>query len=91
MSMEEIFGVGTLNVLTFIGGLMLSIIGYFLRNTMNELKEVKEVAFDTKVKVKVLENDYLNKIEALNKKFDLLADNIKELNQNIQKLNDKIK
>ena len=82
---------GVIEILTGIGGMMLGIIGYFLKNTMAELKDVKEVAYDTKIKVKVLENDYLNKIEQLNQKFDLLAENLKELNKNIQKLNDKIK
>lgn len=89
--MEDILGVETLNILTFVGGVAVSIIGYFLRNTMNELKEVKEIAFDTKVKMEVLENDYLNKIENLNTKFDLLAENIKELNKNIKELSEKIK
>jgi peptidoglycan hydrolase CwlO-like protein len=82
---------GTLEVLTFIGGLMLTIIGFFLKKTMNELENVKEVAYDTKVKVKVLENDYMNKIEALNNKFDSLAESIKELNVSIKELNNKIK
>jgi peptidoglycan hydrolase CwlO-like protein len=80
-----------IELLTGIGGLMLAVIGYFLKNTMAELKDVKEIAYDTKVKVKVLENDYLNKIASLNEKIDVLGDTIKELNKNIQKLNDKIK
>lgn len=80
-----------IEILTGIGGLMLAIIGYFLKRTMEELKEVKEVAYDTKTKVKVLENDYLNKVTMLNQKFDLLAENIKELNSNIKELTQKIK
>jgi flagellar capping protein FliD len=80
-----------IELLTGIGGLMLAVIGYFLKRTMEELKEVKEVAYSTSTKVKVLENDYVNKVQQLNDKFDLLAESLKELNKNIQKLNDKIK
>ena len=56
-------------VLTGMGGIMLAVIGFFLRQTMRELKEVKQVAYTTKSKVEVLENDYLNKIE---EKFNAL-------------------
>ena len=77
--------------LTGIGGVMLTIISYFLRQTMNDLKTVMEVSFDTKTKMQVLENDYVNKVQQLNDKFDLLSESLKELNKNIQKLNDKIK
>jgi len=81
----------TIDLLTGIGGVMLGVIGYFLKRTMEELKEVKEVAYSTSTKVKVLENDYVNKVQQLNDKFDLLAESLKELNKNIQKLNDKIR
>jgi flagellar capping protein FliD len=81
----------TIDFLTGIGGIMLAIISYFLKQTMSDLKEVKEVAYSTSTKVKVLENDYVNKVQQLNDKFDLLAESLRELNKNIQKLNDKIK
>jgi flagellar capping protein FliD len=81
----------TIDLLTGIGGVMLGVIGYFLKRTMEELKEVKEVAYSTSTKVKVLENDYVNKVQQLNDKFDLLAESLRELNKNIQKLNDKIR
>jgi dsDNA-specific endonuclease/ATPase MutS2 len=81
----------TIDILTTIGGIMLAIIGYFLKNTMEDLKRVKEVTYETKNKVAVIENDYINKIDALNDKFDLLATSLKELNQSIKELNNRIK
>ena len=80
-----------IDILTVIGGVMLAMIGYFLKRTMDELKEVKNVAYNNKNKIGIIENDYLNKINALNDKFDLLADNIKELTREIKNLNNKIK
>ena len=80
-----------IDILTVIGGMMLGIIGYFLKRTMDELKEVKNVAYSNKNKIGIIENDYLNKINALNDKFDLLADNIKELTREIKNLNGRLK
>jgi uncharacterized coiled-coil DUF342 family protein len=77
-------------LLTGMGGIMLAVIGFFLRQTMNELKEVKEVAYKTKSKVEVLENDYLNKVASLNQKFDLLYNAIDKLTGKIEELNKKI-
>ena len=81
----------TIDLLTSIGGLVVSVISYFLKRTMDELKEIKLLAYSTSTKVKVLENDYVNKVQQLNDKFDLLAESLRELNKNIEKLNDKIK
>lgn len=78
-----------LNFLTFIGGLSISIIGYFLRQTMADLRSVKEIAYDTKAKLSVLENDYINKIAQLNSKFDILNESIKELTKEIKNINRK--
>jgi len=74
----------TIDILTFIGGLAVSIISYFLKQTMNDLKQVKEIAYSTKSKLNVIENDYLNKIDQLNQKFDMLNESIKELTLEIK-------
>lgn len=79
-----------IELLTIIGGVMLSVIGYFLRQTMQELKDIKAVAYKTKTKVEVLENDYLNKIASLNQKFDLLYTAIDRLTTKIEELNKRI-
>ena len=75
-----------INFLTFIGGLSISIIGYFLKQTMADLKSVKEISYDTKAKLSVLENDYINKIAQLNNKFDILNESIKELTKEIKNI-----
>jgi len=78
-------------ILTFLGGLSISVIGYFLKSTMDEIKKIKEITYTTKTKVEVMEADYMNKIGALNEKFDLLYTAINKLTDKIEKLNDKIK
>ena len=80
-----------MELLTAIGGVMMAIIGFFLRQTMQELKDIKEVAYRTKTKVEVLENDYLNKVDSLNLKFDLLYNAIDKLTDKIEELNKRIK
>jgi peptidoglycan hydrolase CwlO-like protein len=79
-----------INLLTIIGGVMLSIIGYFLKRTMDELKEIKEITYKNKSKIEVLENDYVNKIDSLNQRIDLLYKSIEKLSDKIEKLNNKI-
>ena len=78
---------GTPEILTILGGISISIISYFLKQTMSDLKAVKEVAYETKSKLSVLENDYLNKISQLNEKFDMLNESIKTLTSEIKKIN----
>ena len=78
-----------LNFLTFIGGLSISIISYFLKQTMGDLKSIKEISYETRSKLNVLENDYINKVEALNNKFDMLNESIKELTREIKNITHK--
>jgi len=80
-----------MSVLTFIGGLMLSIIGYFLKKTMDELKEVKQLSYENKNKLDVLQVDYKNKIENITEKFDELKLTMSELIKEIKELNKRIK
>ena len=75
------------NILTLLGGVSISIIGYFLKATMDDLKEVKIISYETKSKLSVLETDYLNKIAQLNDKFDSLNESIKELTKEIKNIN----
>jgi peptidoglycan hydrolase CwlO-like protein len=79
-----------IDLLTVIGGLMLSVIGYFLKRTMDELKEIKMITQDNQTKIKVLENDYVNKIDSLNQRIDMLYNSIEKLTDKIEKLSNKI-
>ena len=73
-----------------LGGLSISVIGYFLKRTLDELEKVKGVAYENKNRLNVIEVDYLNKINTLNEKFDDLKEVIKDLTLEIKELNKKI-
>lgn len=78
-------------ILTLMGGISISIISYFLKSTMDDLKTVKNVSYETKTKLEVLENEYMNKIERLNERFDLLYNAIEKLSDKIENLNKYLK
>ena len=81
----------TMAILTSIGGSMLAIIGYFLKSTMDELKEVKKVTYMTVTKLEVLERDYMLQLKHLNTKLDDLTDVVTDLTKEIKNLNEKVK
>ena len=76
-----------INILTAIGGIMLAIIGYFLKATMSELKEVKELSYSTKNQLDILKNDHLNKYANMSDKFDELKAAVVDLTKEIKELN----
>jgi peptidoglycan hydrolase CwlO-like protein len=76
-----------INILTFIGGVMLSIISYFLKQTMDELKAVKTLSYDTKNKLDILSNDHTNKYDNLTEKMSELKEVISDLTKEIKNLN----
>jgi peptidoglycan hydrolase CwlO-like protein len=80
-----------LPLLTVIGGVMLSIIGYFLKKTMDDLRSVKEMSYDNRSKIELLQNDYNNKYNNLSEKFDELKLTMNELIKEIKALNQRIK
>jgi len=77
--------------LVLIGGLSISVIGYFLKNALNEVKEVKSITYDNKSKIELLEKEYMLRIERLNERITMLYDAIEKLNLNIDKLSERIK
>ena len=76
-----------ISILTIIGGVMLSVIGFFLRQTMSELKEVKNLSYETKSNLDVLKNDSINKYNNLSEKFDDLKSAVSDLTKEISILN----
>jgi predicted transcriptional regulator len=80
-----------INILTFIGGLMLAVIGYFLKETMNDLKNVKATSFETKNKLALLENDSINRFNNLSDKFESLKEALVDLTKEIKELNKRVK
>lgn len=75
--------------LVMIGGVMLAIISYFLKTTMDDLKSIKLMTFETKNKLGIIENDYLNKHANLSDKFDDLKAALVDLTREIKELNKK--
>jgi hypothetical protein len=78
-------------LLFILGGVSISIIGYFLKKTLDELEKVKTITYENKNKLSVIEVDYLNKINTLNDKFDDLKEVMKDLTMEIKALNNKMK
>ena len=74
-------------LLFILGGVSISIIGYFLKKTLDELEKVKTISYENKNRLSVIENDYLNKVANLNDRFDLLYDAMKDLTNEIKELN----
>jgi len=74
-------------LLTLIGGVMLAVLGYFLKQTMQELKDVKTMAYETKGKLEVLSNDHTNKYDNLTTKMSELKEVITDLTKEIKQLN----
>lgn len=71
-------------------GILLSVIAFFLKTTMDDIKKMKECVYSTKTKVEVMESDYLNKHHNLNEKFDMLNQSMRELTAEIKALRGKI-
>lgn len=72
--------------------LLIGIIGYFLKGTMNDLKDTKKMTMDLKSEVDILKTDYHINYDNLNDKVDdlkasicSLVNEIKELNKSIHK------
>jgi peptidoglycan hydrolase CwlO-like protein len=80
-----------MQILTLIGGVMIAIIGYFLKRTMDELKEVKQMSYDNRSQIDILKIDYKNKYDNLSEKFDELKLTMVELIKEIKELNKRIK
>ena len=80
-----------INLLTIIGGVMLAVIGYFLKSTMDDLKSVKLLSFETKNKLALLENDSVNKYNNLSDKFEDLKTALIDLTKEIKELNNRTK
>lgn len=80
-----------IDILTLIGGLMLSVIGYFLKSTMDELKSVKNLSYETRNQLDVLKNDHINKYANITDKFDELKSAVVDLTKEIKELNKRVK
>ncbi len=78
-----------LSLLSLLGIIVTSIIGYFLNKTMDDLKNTMLLATETKSQLEVLKNDHTNKYESLTDKIDDLKGVIQDLTKEIKVLNSK--
>jgi len=79
-----------INLLTIIGGVMLAVIGYFLKRTMDELKDTKLMASSNKSEIELLKLDYKLRFDNLSDKFDELKLTMSELIKEIKELTRRI-
>ena len=73
-----------------LAGIAISIIGYFLKMTMDDLKSNIKQTSENSNKLALVELDLLNKHSNLNEKFDSLNTSVKELTLEIKNLNKEI-
>lgn len=71
-------------------GCVIAVIGYFLNDTMSNLKSVIKQTTENTNKLNLVELDLLNKHSNLNEKFDSLNTSVKELTIEIKALNKEI-
>lgn len=71
-------------------GIIVSVISYFLKGVMAELKEVQKQSNKNDKDLEVLKTDSNNKHDALNEKYDELMRVIIELTKEIKDLNKRI-
>jgi septal ring factor EnvC (AmiA/AmiB activator) len=81
-------------VIYWIGGIGIAIIGYFLKSTIEELKEtkkeierVKDLATENKGKIDLLSNNHSHLVKTLDDLYSMLKDlviEVKELNKRVK-------
>ena len=71
-------------------GAVISVIGYFLHQTMADLRANIKQTTENSNKLNLVELDLLNKHSNLNEKFDSLNASVKELTIEIKALNKEI-
>ena len=68
------------------GGVIVSIIGFFLKSLIADHEKTKDLLNSTKAKLDLVENDYLNKHSHLSEKMEELNGALKELSNDIKAL-----
>ena len=74
-------------IIISIGGILIAIIGFFLRKSLDDIKSLKDLAYRTDRELEVLKTDYINKHRRLEEKFDDLYGAVKDLTLEIKSLN----
>lgn len=75
-----------INLIPTIIGIVMSVMGYFLKKTMDRLDKVEEMTVSNKAKIDITDNNH----QHLNDKVDKLYDAIKDLTVEIKNLSKEI-
>ena len=71
-------------------GVLISIIGYFLKETMEDLKDVQNMAQETKIDLGLVKLDNKNKFDNLLEKIQQLFETNKEIISELKQIKGKI-
>ena len=72
-------------------GVLISIIGYFLKETMEDLKDVQNMAQETKIDLGLVKLDTKNKYNNLLEKIEQLFETNKEIISELKQIKDKMR
>ncbi len=71
-------------------GVLISIIGYFLKETMEDLKDVQNMAQETKIDLGLVKLDTKNKYDNLLEKISELSETNKEIISELKQIKEKM-
>lgn len=71
-------------------GIVVAVLGYFLRETMQDLKSVKQQSHQNKANIDLLKLEYSGKFETLTEKVGELKETLSDLIKEIKSLNQTI-
>ena len=83
-------GISTSSLVMLIFGILISIIGYFLKKTMDDLKDVQNMAQETKIDLGLVKLDTKNKYDNLLEKIEQLFETNKEIISELKQIKDKM-
>jgi uncharacterized membrane-anchored protein YhcB (DUF1043 family) len=73
---------GDLNLIEIGVGIVVSIIGFYLKSTMSSLKKVEEKTYEHNTQIEILKQNHTE----LEKKFDSIVEMIKDISKDIKHL-----
>lgn len=79
-----------INILPTIIGIVISVMGYFLKKTMDKLDAVEKQGIENKAKIDIVDNNHTHLSEKVDKLYDAIKDltvEIKNLSKEISKKN----
>ena len=82
--------ISTSALVMLIFGVLISIIGYFLKETMEDLKDVQNMAQETKIDLGLVKLDSKNKYDNLLEKIEQLFETNKEIISELKQIKDKM-